>query len=214
MNLLSGELEYKYLNLATLENRFFSASMEGYSDFILLSCLQEEGLGFLESSLLAGTLKSGNRIIIPCFGLDVKQLDKFRYLGVEIILLKLQDTDLESDLEMNMLLDLMSALNGGVLGLKLSGYNVAGAKLSCTDSQIIWQDGARLLEMMRKSKFVGQTGAVVLDTRGQRTNLTISVLEMTRKGLVTDAIWSENNGYLKSKGEIPTILILFQIYSP
>ena len=188
--------------------------MEGYSDFILLSCSQEEGLGFLESSLLAGTLKSGNRIIIPWFGLDVKQLDKFRYLGVEIIILKLQDTDLESDLEMNMLHDLMSALNGGVLGLKLSGYNIAGAKLSCTDSQIIWQDGARLLEMMRKSKFVGQTGAVVLDTRGQRTNLTISVLEMTRKGLVTDAVWSENNGYLKSKGEILTILILFQIYSP
>ena len=174
--------------------------MEGYSNFILLSCSQEEGLGFLESSLLAGTLKSGNRIIILCFGLNVKHLDKFRYLGAEIIILKLQDTDRESDLEMNLLLDLMSALNGGVLGLKLSGYSIAGAKLSCTDS-IIWQDGFRLLEMMRKSKFVGQTGTVVLDSRGQRTNLTISVLEMTRKGLVTGAIWTENNGYLKSKGK-------------
>ena len=201
MNLLSGESEYKLLSLATLENRFFSVSMEGYSNFILLSCSQEEGLGFLESSLLAGTLKSGNRLIIPCLGLNVKHLDKFRYLGAEIIILNLQDTDMESDLEMNLLLDLLSTLNGGVLGLKLSGYNIVGAKLSCTDS-IIWQDGFRLVEMMRKSKFVGETGTVLLDNRGQRTNLTISVLEMTRKGLVTDAIWTENNGYLKSKGNI------------
>ena len=175
--------------------------MEGYSDFVFLSCLQDNGLSFLESSLLAGTLKTGNKILIPCLGLDEKHLDKFRYLGAEIIILNLQDTDMESDLEMNLLLDLLSTLNGGVLGLKLSGYNIVGAKLSCTDS-IIWQDGFRLVEMMRKSKFVGETGTVLLDNRGQRTNLTISVLEMTRKGFVTDAIWTENNGYLKSKGNI------------
>ena len=60
------------------------------TNFILLSCSSDEGLDFLESSLLAGILKSDNKIVIPCLGLKQESLDKFRYLETEITVLKLQ----------------------------------------------------------------------------------------------------------------------------
>ena len=49
---------------------------------------------------------------------------------------------------------------------------------------------------------MGETGSVILDEdTGTRTNLTFSVLRMTKMGFIPDAIWSESTGYMKSKGK-------------
>ena len=183
------------------ESRFFSVSMEDQRNFVLLSCAGSDGLDFLEASLLAGLLKTGNRFFVPCLGLAASHLDRFRYLGAEIFLLKLHGTNGNGDLGTDLVLDLLGALSGGLMGLKLAGDEVKPQRLSCSDT-VTWQQGYTLTQRIRGTKFVGETGSVILDTEtGLRTNLTVSVMKMTKQGIVTDAFWSPKSGYLKSKGK-------------
>ena len=116
----------------------FAVSMEGRRNFVLLSCSADEGREFLEASLLAGLLKPGNKLFLPCLGLATTHLDKFRYLGADLLLLKLQDAAEDADLEADLLQDLLAALSGGLLGLKLAGQTVTPTRLSCTDT-VTWQ---------------------------------------------------------------------------
>ena len=183
------------------ESRFFSVSMEDQRNFVLLSCAGTDGLDFLEASLLAGLLKTGNRFFVPCLGLANSHLDRFRYLGAEIFLLKLHGTNGNGDLGTDLVLDLLGALSGGLMGLKLAGNEVKPQSLSCSDT-VTWQQGYTLTQRIRGTKFVGETGSVILDAEtGLRTNLTVSVMKMTKQGIVTDAFWSPKSGYLKSKGK-------------
>ena len=183
------------------ESRFFSVSMEDQRNFVLLSCAGTDGLDFLEASLLAGLLKTGNRFFVPCLGLANSHLDRFRYLGAEIFLLKLHGTNGNGDLCTDLVLDLLGALSGGLMGLKLAGNEVKPQSLSCSDT-VTWQQGYTLTQRIRGTKFVGETGSVILDAEtGLRTNLTVSVMKMTKQGIVTDAFWSPKSGYLKSKGK-------------
>ena len=183
------------------ESRFFSVSMEDQRNFVLLSCAGTDGLDFLEASLLAGLLKTGNRFFVPCLGLANSHLDRFRYLGAEIFLLKLHGTNGNGDLGTDLVLDLLGALSGGLMGLKLAGHEVKPQSLSCSDT-VTWQLGYTLTQRIRGTKFVGETGSVILDAdTGLRTNLTVSVMKMTKQGIATDAFWSPKSGYLKSKGK-------------
>ena len=183
------------------ESRFFSVSMEDQRNFVLLSCAGTDGLDFLEASLLAGLLKTGNRFFVPCLGLANSHLDRFRYLGADIFLLKLHGTNGNGDLGTDLVLDLLGALSGGLMGLKLAGNEVKPQSLSCSDT-VTWQQGYTLTQRIRGTKFVGETGSVILDAEtGLRTNLTVSVMKMTKQGIVTDAFWSPKSGYLKSKGK-------------
>ena len=96
--------------------------MEDQRNFVLLSCAGNDGLDFLEASLLAGLLKTGNRFFVPCLGLANSHLDRFRYLGAEIFLLKLHGTNGNGDLGTDLVLDLLGALSGlwaaGRVGLR------------------------------------------------------------------------------------------------
>ena len=123
-------------------------SSQKSQNFILLSCSQDAGLGFLESSLLAGILKDGNSFVIPCLGLDTQKLDKFRYLESEILLLKMQHRDTE--LDQDLLQDLLTSLNGGILGLKLEGHSITPARLSCSNPKV-WQTGLKIVSKIRES---------------------------------------------------------------
>ena len=183
------------------ESRFFSVSMEDQRNFVLLSCAGNDGLDFLEASLLAGVLKTGNRIFIPCLGLASSHLDRFRYLGAEIFLLKLHGSDGNGDLATDLVLDTLGALAGGLMGLRLAGEEVKPSSLACSDT-VTWQQGYTLTQRIRGTQFIGETGSVILDGEtGLRTNLTVSVMKMTKQGLATDAYWSPESGYLKSKGK-------------
>ena len=106
----------------------------------------------------------------------------------------------DSELQDNLLYDMLTALNGAILGLKLEGHTIAPAKLSCA-KQRVWKTGIKIVERMRKSKFVGRSGNVFFEEgSGMRTNVSFEIRDLTKKGLVTKAVWSQHTGYLKSQG--------------
>ena len=184
-----------------------AASQEGFTSYVLLSCGQDHGRDFLEAALVAGIIKAGTKLLVPCYGLDPGALDKFRFSGAEISLLRLEGSSSSSPLASSYLLDLLTALTAGLLSLSLEGYRMAASSLSCADSRA-WQPGLALVEKIRNKKFIGQSGTVSLDQLGQRTNFSVAVMEMRREeGLVTGAVWSSNNGYLKYKeGSLSSLL--------
>ena len=175
-----------------------AASQEGFTSYVLLSCGQDHGRDFLEAALVAGIIKAGTKLLVPCYGLDPGALDKFRFSGAEISLLRLEGSSSSSQLASSYLLDLLTALTAGLLSLSLEGYRMTASSLSCADSRV-WQPGLALVEKIRNKKFIGQSGTVSLDQLGQRTNFSVAVMEMRMEGLVTGAVWSSNNGYLKYK---------------
>ena len=175
------------------------ASQEGFSSYVLLSCAPDNGMDFLEAALTAGIIKTGNRLLVPCYGLDSQSLDKFRFSGAELTVLRLEGSSDGDQLRSSYILDLLTALTDGLLSLTLEGYRMRASKLSCADSKA-WQQGLVLVERIRNNKFIGQSGTVDIDLTGQRRNFSVSVLEMKSEGLVTGAVWSSSNGYLKYKG--------------
>ena len=176
-----------------------AASQEGFTSYVLLSCDQDNGRQFLEAALAGGIIKTGNSLLVPCYGLDSRALDKFRFSGAELTVLRLEGSSEDEELLSSYILDLLTALTDGLLSLTLEGYRMRASKLSCADSKA-WQQGLVLVERIRNNKFIGQSGTVDINTTGQRRNFSVSVLEMTRTGLVTGAVWSSSNGYLKYKG--------------
>ena len=176
-----------------------AASQEGFTSYVLLSCAQDNGRDFLEAALVAGIVKAGNKLLVPCYDLDPRVLDKFRFSGAELSVLRLAGSSQTEPLLSSLLLDLLTALTAGLLSLSLEGYRMTASPLSCADSKA-WQPGLALVEKIRSHKFIGQSGTVSLDQDGWRRNFSVSVMEVTRKGLVTGAVWSSNNGYLKYSG--------------
>ena len=184
----------------------FLVSADGNANFILLSCSQDDGLNLLEAAMMAGILKPGNKIIVPCLGLATKHLEKYKYLGAEITLIKLQGSHSEdTDPQRDLLLDLLSAVNGGFLNLKLENFDFTESGswlpsgLSCDDTRV-WQNGIDLIERIRENSFVGRTGPVIFDEHGKRSNQTFNVLELGKSGVKVNAIWSEDNGLMKAQG--------------
>ena len=176
-----------------------AASQEGFTSYVLLSCAQDNGMEFLEAAQAAGIIKTGNKLLVPCYSLASNSLDKFRFSGAEITVLRLEGSSESEELISSYILDLLTALTDSLLSLTLEGYRMGARRLSCAENKA-WQQGLALVERMRNNKFIGQSGTVHIDLTGQRTNFSVSVLEMTRNGLVTGAVWSSNNRYLKYRG--------------
>ena len=176
-----------------------AASQEGFTSYVLLSCSPDNGKDFLEAAQAAGIIKTGNKLLVPCYGLATDSLEKFRFSGAELTVLRLEGSSESEELISSYIMDLLTALTDGLLSLTLEGYRMGARRLSCAENKA-WQQGLVLVERMRNNKFIGQSGTVHIDLTGQRTNFSVSVLEMTRNGLVTGAVWSSNNGYLKYRG--------------
>ena len=164
----------------------------------MLSCGPDQGRDFMESSLLAGVIKPGNKLLLPCYGLEEESLDRFRYSGAEVTTLRMEGST-QDPLQSSYLLDLLTALTEGILSLKLEGHRVRARKLSCADSKA-WQQGLLLVDRIRNNKFFGRSGTVIIDQDGQRRNFSVSVRELTRSGLVSEGVWSADRGYLRYSG--------------
>ena len=175
------------------------ASQSGWSSYVLLSCGADQGSQFLESALLAGIVKPGNKLLVPCYDLPADSLDKFRYSGAEITVMRMEGSSEDITLQSAMVMDLLSALTDGILNLKLEGHRMKPSKLSCADTRA-WQQGLLLVHRMRNKKFFGRSGTVSIDEDGERRNLSISVLELSSVGLVRTAVWTTHTGYLRSEG--------------
>ena len=176
-----------------------SASQAGYTSHVLLSCGQDQGSHFLESALLAGVIKPGNSLLLPCLGLASASLDRFRYSGAEMTVLKIEGTAGDIELEQAYILDLLTALTEGILSLRLEGYNMKASKLSCADTKA-WQQGLVLVDRIRNNKFLGRSGTVTIDSEGQRVEVSLSLLELGRTGLEVEGVWTAESGYLQYKG--------------
>uniref|UniRef100_A0AAY4DNF8 Glutamate receptor n=1 Tax=Denticeps clupeoides TaxID=299321 RepID=A0AAY4DNF8_9TELE len=64
--------------------------------------------------------------------------------------------------------------------------------LSCT-SPLIWQHGTSLMNYLRMVEYDGLTGRVEFNSKGQRTNYTLHILEKHRGGHKEIGIWYSNN---------------------
>ncbi|CAL8396247.1 unnamed protein product [Gadus morhua 'NCC'] len=64
--------------------------------------------------------------------------------------------------------------------------------LSCT-SPLIWQHGTSLMNYLRMVEFEGLTGRVEFNSKGQRTNYTLKILEKHPDGHKEIGVWYSNN---------------------
>uniref|UniRef100_A0A8B9LU30 Glutamate receptor n=1 Tax=Astyanax mexicanus TaxID=7994 RepID=A0A8B9LU30_ASTMX len=90
-----------------------------------------------------------------------------------------------------LMFDAVHVVVGAVRELNRS-QEIGVKPLSCTSS-LIWQHGTSLMNYLRMVEYDGLTGRVEFNSKGQRTNYTLCVLEKFRGGHREIGIWYSNN---------------------
>uniref|UniRef100_A0A8B9RN77 Glutamate receptor n=1 Tax=Astyanax mexicanus TaxID=7994 RepID=A0A8B9RN77_ASTMX len=100
-------------------------------------------------------------------------------------------TDNWQRLSSALMFDAVHVVVGAVRELNRS-QEIGVKPLSCTSS-LIWQHGTSLMNYLRMVEYDGLTGRVEFNSKGQRTNYTLCVLEKFRGGHREIGIWYSNN---------------------
>ncbi|XP_023665820.1 glutamate receptor ionotropic, kainate 5 isoform X1 [Paramormyrops kingsleyae] len=90
-----------------------------------------------------------------------------------------------------LMFDAVHVVVGAVRELNRS-QEIGVKPLSCTSPQI-WQHGTSLMNYLRMVEYDGLTGRVEFNSKGQRTNYTLRILEKHRVGHKEIGIWYSNN---------------------
>ncbi|XP_061919895.1 glutamate receptor ionotropic, kainate 5 isoform X2 [Entelurus aequoreus] len=90
-----------------------------------------------------------------------------------------------------LMFDAVHVVVGAVRELNRS-QEIGVKPLSCTSPQI-WQHGTSLMNYLRMVEYDGLTGHVEFNSKGQRTNYTLRILEKHRGGHKEIGIWYSNN---------------------
>ncbi|XP_062848801.1 glutamate receptor ionotropic, kainate 5 [Trichomycterus rosablanca] len=90
-----------------------------------------------------------------------------------------------------LLFDAMHVVASAVQELNRS-QEIGVKPLSCSSPQI-WQHGTSLMNYLRMVEYDGLTGHVEFNSKGQRTNYTLHVLEKHKSGHKQIGIWYSNN---------------------
>uniref|UniRef100_A0AAZ3SGY8 Glutamate receptor n=1 Tax=Oncorhynchus tshawytscha TaxID=74940 RepID=A0AAZ3SGY8_ONCTS len=90
-----------------------------------------------------------------------------------------------------LMFDAVHVVVGAVRELNRS-QEIGVKPLSCTSPQI-WQHGTSLMNYLRMVEYDGLTGHVEFNSKGQRTNYTLRILEKQRRGHREIGIWYSNN---------------------
>ncbi|KAL0985081.1 hypothetical protein UPYG_G00152660 [Umbra pygmaea] len=90
-----------------------------------------------------------------------------------------------------LMFDAVHVVVGAVKELNRS-QEIGVKPLSCTSPQI-WQHGTSLMNYLRMVEYDGLTGRVEFNSKGQRTNYTLRILEKHRRGHREVGIWYSNN---------------------
>ncbi|XP_039886129.1 glutamate receptor ionotropic, kainate 5 isoform X2 [Simochromis diagramma] len=90
-----------------------------------------------------------------------------------------------------LMFDAVHVVVGAVRELNRS-QEIGVKPLSCTSPQI-WQHGTSLMNYLRMVEYDGLTGRVEFNSKGQRTNYTLRILEKHRGGHKEIGIWYSNN---------------------
>ncbi|XP_008321062.1 glutamate receptor ionotropic, kainate 5 isoform X3 [Cynoglossus semilaevis] len=98
---------------------------------------------------------------------------------------------LDTGLSSALMFDAVHVVVGAVRELNRS-QEIGVKPLSCTSPQI-WQHGTSLMNYLRMVEYDGLTGRVEFNSKGQRTNYTLRILEKHRGGHKEIGIWYSNN---------------------
>ncbi|XP_066530028.1 glutamate receptor ionotropic, kainate 5 isoform X2 [Hoplias malabaricus] len=90
-----------------------------------------------------------------------------------------------------LMFDAVHVVVGAVRELNRS-QEIGVKPLSCTSS-LIWQHGTSLMNYLRMVEYDGLTGRVEFNSKGQRTNYTLHVLEKFKGGHKEIGVWYSNN---------------------
>ncbi|XP_072531636.1 glutamate receptor ionotropic, kainate 5 isoform X2 [Salminus brasiliensis] len=90
-----------------------------------------------------------------------------------------------------LMFDAVHVVVGAVRELNRS-QEIGVKPLSCTSS-LIWQHGTSLMNYLRMVEYDGLTGRVEFNSKGQRTNYTLRILEKFKGGHKEIGIWYSNN---------------------
>ncbi|XP_056300740.1 glutamate receptor ionotropic, kainate 5 [Pseudoliparis swirei] len=90
-----------------------------------------------------------------------------------------------------LMFDAVHVVVGAVRELNRS-QEIGVKPLSCSSPQI-WQHGTSLMNYLRMVEYDGLTGRVEFNSKGQRTNYTLRILEKHRGGLKEIGVWYSNN---------------------
>ncbi|KAI4811484.1 hypothetical protein KUCAC02_014389 [Chaenocephalus aceratus] len=90
-----------------------------------------------------------------------------------------------------LMFDAVHVVVGAVRELNRS-QEIGVKPLSCSSPQI-WQHGTSLMNYLRMVEYDGLTGRVEFNSKGQRTNYTLRILEKHRGGHKEIGIWYSNN---------------------
>ena len=187
----------------TLDPRDYSDS----KSVLLSQCDKISGLQFLEEAMTSGLLGPENKIILPCLDLDMTDVQRYSKLGSEIVLLKLK-TDKSHSLASMILYDSFTHLATSVAAMimtkSMSSVPTASgpgahSHNSCSSPRHLWADGSRLVDKMRSSSFLGESGEVSLDGNGVRTDFNLEVIHSQFGWKVMEGVWSRNKGFFLSR---------------
>ena len=175
-----------------LVSQLAAAARAGHTSFLLLSCTAASGLALLEAALLAGLLRPGHRLLLPCPGLAPAALAKFLHLGAAITLLGLPDISPEVAYEEALLVDALTALEEG-LGAVEPWPAAPRTDLQCWGT-MAWPAGPGVAARARRAAFLGLSGPVTLDAAGRRSAVGLVVVEVGEGRQVTRGVWSPARG--------------------
>ncbi|KAA0710041.1 Glutamate receptor ionotropic, kainate 5 [Triplophysa tibetana] len=90
-----------------------------------------------------------------------------------------------------LMFDAVHVVVGAVRELNRS-QEIGVKPLSCTSS-LIWQHGTSLMNYLRMVEYDGLTGRIEFNSKGQRTNYTLRILEKFKGGHKEIGVWYSNN---------------------
>ncbi|XP_028320327.1 glutamate receptor ionotropic, kainate 4 [Gouania willdenowi] len=109
-----------------------------------------------------------------------------------------------------LLFDAVYAVVAAVQELNRS-QNVGATQLSCKSSKI-WEHGTSLMNYLRMVELEGLTGHIEFNSKGQRSNYALRVMQNTKDGLRQIGLWHSEDG-LSMERKLPSINVTDTLFN-
>ncbi|KAG7478721.1 glutamate receptor ionotropic, kainate 4 [Solea senegalensis] len=109
-----------------------------------------------------------------------------------------------------LLFDAVYAVVAAVQELNRS-QNVGATQLSCKSSKI-WEHGTSLMNYLRMVELEGLTGHIEFNSKGQRSNYVLRIMQNSKEGLRQIGLWHSENG-LSMEKKLPSINVTDTLFN-
>ncbi|XP_054476373.1 glutamate receptor ionotropic, kainate 4 [Anoplopoma fimbria] len=109
-----------------------------------------------------------------------------------------------------LLFDAVYAVVAAVQELNRS-QNVGATQLSCKSSKI-WEHGTSLMNYLRMVELEGLTGHIEFNSKGQRSNYALRIMQSSRDGLKQIGLWHSEDG-LSMERKLPSINVTDTLFN-